>query len=144
MNITLKTEYALLALYEVFMNNNNNKPVSRRQIVEHYNISEHFLEKILIELQKKELIRSVRGPGGGFISNKKPDEITLWDIFTAVDFPDYSEHRCYPKSTNGCTIRDKCHVKNIWFRFGKSMKDSMSAITLSELTKDENFMEHTV
>src|SRR3989338_6112193 len=135
MNITLKTEYALLALYEVFMN--NTKPVTRRQIVEHYNISKHFLEKILIELQKKDLIKSVRGPGGGFILNKNPDEITLWDVFTAVDFPEYRDERCYPKATEGCTIRDKCHVKNIWFRFGQSMKQSMSAITLREFTKDD-------
>ena len=136
MNITLKTEYALLALYEVFMNSNN-KPVTRRQIVDHYHISKHFLEKILIGLQKKDLIKSIRGPGGGFILIKNPDEITLWDVFTAVDFPEYRDERCYHKATEGCTIRDKCHVKNIWFRFGQSMKESMSAITLREFTKDD-------
>jgi Rrf2 family iron-sulfur cluster assembly transcriptional regulator len=134
MNITLKTEYALVALYEVFMNSNF-KPVTRKQIAEHYNISEDFLEKIFIGLQKKGLIRSIRGPGGGFILNKRPEEITLWDVFTAVDFPEYTDDRCYPKSTEGCTIRDKCRVKNIWFLFGKTMRESMSAIKLTDIAK---------
>jgi Rrf2 family protein len=134
MNITLKTEYALRALQEVILSGLGN-PVTRKQIAKNQNISEHFLEKIFIGLQKKEIIKSVRGPGGGFILNREPHEISLWDVFTAVDDIDYREGRCYHKTTDGCELKDRCGVKNIWFKFSKTLKESMTGITLEEMAQ---------
>lgn len=133
MNITLKTEYALRALHEVLMCDDG-KPVTRKSIAERQGISEHFLEKIFIGLRDKDIIRSVRGPGGGFVLNRKPSEITLWDVYTAVDDPDYTDERCYHKSTAGCNLKDQCGVKNIWFKFGKTVKESMLGITLQDIS----------
>jgi Rrf2 family iron-sulfur cluster assembly transcriptional regulator len=135
MNITSKTEYALRALHEVLLCEDG-KPVTRKRIAQKQGLSEHFLEKIFIGLQKKDIIRSIRGPGGGFILNREPSDITLWDIYTAVDDPDYKEDRCYHKSSDGCSIKDSCGVKNIWFKFGKTMKESMLGITLLDIAAD--------
>jgi len=132
MNITTKTEYALRALHEVICSDTG-KPVSRKHISKKQGISEHFLEKIFIGLQKKQIIRSVRGPGGGFVLNRHPSEITLWDIYTAVDDPGYKEERCFHKTDNNCHHQDTCQIKHIWFKFGKKMKESMSAITLVDI-----------
>jgi Rrf2 family protein len=131
MNITLKTEYALRALHEVSCQ--EGKPVTRKQIAEKQGISEHFLEKIFIGLQKKEIIRSVRGPGGGFVLNHQPHEITLWDIYTAVDDPEYQDGQCYQKTGASCEKEQDCRVKSIWYKFGKIMKKSMSEITLADI-----------
>jgi len=133
MNITLKTEYALRALQEVIAADDG-KPVTRKQISGMQGISEHFLEKIFIGLQKSRIIKSVRGPGGGFVLNRKPEEITLWDVYTAVDDPGYREDRCYYKSTSDCEQKERCHVKKIWFKFGRTLKESMTDITLVEMT----------
>ncbi len=129
MKITAKTEYALRALHEV-IGSEEGKPVTRKQIAKKQGISEHFLEKVFIGLQKKDIIRSIRGPGGGFVLNRKAGDITLWDVYTAVDDPDYTEERCYSKTTSDCVLKDGCHVKNIWFQFGKTMKESMTGIKL--------------
>lgn len=109
------------------------RPVTRKQISQKQGISEHFLEKIFIGLQKKELISSVRGPGGGFVLNRLPQEITLWDIYIAVDDPEYQEGQCYQKAGNSCEMHDACRVKSIWYKFGKIMKKSMSEITLADI-----------
>jgi Rrf2 family protein len=132
MNITSKTEYALRALQEVICSDTG-KPVTRKQIALKQGLSEHFLEKIFIGLQKKNIIRSVRGPGGGFVLNREPAEITLWDIYIAVDDPDYKEERCYHKASANCEKEEGCQVKNIWFKFGKTMRESMGAITLVDI-----------
>jgi Rrf2 family protein len=132
MNVTLKTEYALRALHEV-MKSKDGKPVNRKQIAKNQGVSEHFLEKIFIQLQKTGIIRSVRGPGGGFVLNRKPRDITLWDVFTAVDDPDYSEERCYYKSSAGCGRKESCRVKYIWYKFSSTLKENMSSITLMEM-----------
>jgi Rrf2 family protein len=133
MNITLKTEYALRALQEV-ITAGDGKPVTRKQIAESQGISEHFLEKIFIGLQKKQIIKSVRGPGGGFLLNRRPEEISLWDIYTAVDDPGYREYRCYPKNIAGCEQEKHCRVKYIWFKFSRKLKKTMTGITLMEIT----------
>ena len=132
MNITLKTEYALRALQEV-ISAGEGKPVNRKYISGRQGISEHFLEKIFIGLQKGQIIRSIRGPGGGFVLNRKPEEISLWDVYKAVDDPDYREDRCYHKSPGDCEQRERCKVKQIWFKFGRTVKKSMSDITLGEM-----------
>ena len=137
MNITLKTEYALRALQEVIKAGEGKpegKAVTRRQIAQSQGISEHFLEKIFIGLQKNQIIKSVRGPGGGFILNRRPEEISLWDVYTAVDDPGYREDRCYHKNTAGCEQEEHCRVKYIWFKFCRTLKDTMTGITLMEIT----------
>ena len=136
MNITLKTEYALRALQEV-ITAESGKPVTRKQIAKSQGISEHFLEKIFIGLQKNQIIKSVRGPGGGFLLNRRPEEISLWDIYTAVDDTDYREDRCYHKNTGGCEQKERCLVKYIWFKFSRGLKKTMTGITLTEITKNQ-------
>jgi len=132
MNITLKTEYALRALYEV-MSCGNGKPVTRKQISNSQGISEHFLEKIFINLQKSKIIKSVRGPGGGFVLERKPENISLWDVYTAVDDPGFSQERCYHKQSENCILEMDCKIKNIWYKFGENLKNSMTGITLVEI-----------
>jgi Rrf2 family iron-sulfur cluster assembly transcriptional regulator len=136
MNITLKTEYALRALQEV-ITAGDDKPVTRKQIARIQGISEHFLEKIFIGLQKNQIIRSVRGPGGGFLLNRRPEKISLWDIYTAVDDPGFREDRCYHKNTGSCEQEKRCRVKYIWFKFSRTLKKTMTAITLTEITKNQ-------
>jgi Rrf2 family protein len=136
MNITLKTEYALRALQEV-ATAGDGKPVTRKQIAASQGISEHFLEKIFVVLRKNRIIKSVRGPGGGFVLDRSPGEITLWDVYTAVDETNYREDRCYHKSPAGCEQKENCRVKNIWFKFGRTLKETMTGITLVEFTKNQ-------
>jgi Rrf2 family iron-sulfur cluster assembly transcriptional regulator len=137
MNITLKTEYALLAIEEL-IEQNSNKPVSRKQIAKNKMISEHFLEKIFINLKKKGIIKSVKGPGGGFILGKNIDKISLWDIYSAVDDPYNRIDGCYIKpNENACPLKTKCKTKNIWFKFAEVLKKSMSSISLNDIIKDE-------
>ncbi len=136
MNITLKTEYALLAIEEL-IEHNSSKPVSRKQISKNKMISEHFLEKIFINLKKNKIIRSVKGPGGGFVLDKPINEITLWDIYSAVDDTDNRIEGCYVKQAEACPLKLKCKTKNIWFKFAKVLKESMSSISLNDLIKEE-------
>jgi DNA-binding IscR family transcriptional regulator len=61
----------------------------------------------------------------------------LWDVYTAVDDPGYREDRCYHKNTAGCEQEKRCRVKHIWFKFGRTLKKTMTGITLMEITKNQ-------
>jgi len=83
MIFSMKTEYALRALSEI--SKEKDKPVNRKIISKKHNVPIHFLEQILLALKKAGLVKSVKGPGGGYKLSKKSEDINLWDIYAAVD-----------------------------------------------------------
>ncbi|MEN8152549.1 MAG: Rrf2 family transcriptional regulator [Acidobacteriota bacterium] len=133
MNFTLKTEYALRALQEV-IKAGKGKAVNRKFISEKQNISENFLEKIFIDLKKNNILKSKMGPGGGFIITKEPEDISFWDIYTAVDLPGGTLDYCHPVIKKACNMEEDCQVKDIWFKFNLKLREAMEDITLADIT----------
>lgn len=71
---------ALLAYYHP-------QRVSTHQIATAFDASEAHLSKVLQRLARNGIVRSIRGPRGGFTLNKAPQEITLLEIYEAIDGP---------------------------------------------------------
>lgn len=136
MHVTQKTEYALLALYTIWATGKGN-PVSRTEIARMQGMSTAFLEKVLLSLQKVNLVKSVRGPGGGFVLASEPNAISMWDVYSAVDRAEVEPHRCHPKTPEPCQHWNGCKVKTIWRTFNDTIKDSMSKITLADIAKGD-------
>jgi len=83
MRITTKGRYGLRAVASLAMSTHT-RPVSINTIASGENVSSEFLEQIFYKLKKAGVIRSIRGPGGGFVLARKPEEITVKDILEAV------------------------------------------------------------
>ena len=91
----------------------NEKPVSIRKISELENISAEFLEQIFFKLRKGGIISSVRGPGGGFMLNNEPENITIAEIFDAVG-EGLLLTPCVEDSTQTCERFSECIVNQLW------------------------------
>ena len=76
MRITTKGRYGLRAVINLAMAHHN-RPISINSIATEEKVSSEFLEQIFFKLKKAGLIRSIRGPGGGFVLNKKPARYLL-------------------------------------------------------------------
>ena len=63
----------------------SNTPISLSEISKRQNISLSYLEQLFSKLKTKSLVKSVRGPGGGYKLDRNPSKITLFEIITAVD-----------------------------------------------------------
>lgn len=131
MNFTKRTEYALQALIEIG-SVKKDVPVKRETIAKNQKISSQFLEQVLIPLTKSDIIKSVRGPGGGFVLNKKAKEINTWDVFKAVENSTklYDSKGANKKNENLSTMRK---IRTVWGSIDQNLKNTMSAITLAEL-----------
>jgi Rrf2 family transcriptional regulator, iron-sulfur cluster assembly transcription factor len=131
MRITTKGRYGLRAVINLAMSNHN-RPVSIGSIAAEEKVSSEFLEQIFFKLKKAGLIRSIRGPGGGFVLDRKPQEISVQDILTAVG----ETHGLTP-----CTLRRKmlcdrpepCAAHEIWTGLQKTMEDYLSNVTLKDI-----------
>ena len=113
MKLTSKGRYAVMALVDLARFNNIN-PVSLRDISLRQGISLDYLEQIFSKLRKKEIVQSVRGIQGGYVLNKKANEIKLTNIFDAVD-EKVKTVQCKKESKKGCNGKStKCLTHNLW------------------------------
>jgi Rrf2 family protein len=80
------SEAASLAIHALgYLAKREDGPITSREIAARFEISEAHLAKVLQRLVKVELLRSVRGPRGGFILTRSPDTVTLLEIFEAIE-----------------------------------------------------------
>ena len=134
MNFTKRTEYALRALVEIGTGDLN-VPVKRETIAKSQNISSQYLEQIFIPMMKSGIIRSVRGPGGGFVLNKSPEEINTWDVFCTVDNSNKLYDYCSISGKHECDMIHNCKIKFVWQQIDSALKDTMEKITLRDIIK---------
>ena len=134
MNFTKRTEYALRALIEIG-NSKNNKPVKRSNIAKNQDISAQFLEQVFLPLMKNDIIRSIRGPGGGFILNKSADKITVWDIYNSVEKVTKLASDSKSSKKGDLAITNK--IQNVWQSVDDGLFETMQSITLDKIINSE-------
>jgi Rrf2 family iron-sulfur cluster assembly transcriptional regulator len=83
MRLTSKGRYAVRAILDLTFNSNG-RPVRLQEISERQNISLHYLEQLFRRLRKGTVVKSVRGPGGGYVLARSMDEIAIKDVLMSV------------------------------------------------------------
>jgi len=83
MRLTSKGRYAVRAILDLTFNSNG-RPVRLQEISERQKISLHYLEQLFRRLRKGSVVKSVRGPGGGYVLSRSMDEISVRDVLTSV------------------------------------------------------------
>lgn len=84
MRLTTKGQYALNSILDLATNYNNGRPVKLQEISERQKISLHYLEQLFRRLRKGAVVKSVRGPGGGYVLARSMDEISIKDVLVSV------------------------------------------------------------
>jgi Rrf2 family iron-sulfur cluster assembly transcriptional regulator len=113
MKLTSKGRYAVMAMADL-AKNNVKKPTSLTEISLRQGISISYLEQLFLKLRKNNLVQSARGPSGGYILSKPPEEIKLLSIMSAVD-EQIKTVKCRKESKKGCNGKSiKCITHNLW------------------------------
>lgn len=139
MRITTKGRYALRAMTNLALSNQD-RPKAIKVIAAEEEISPEFLEQIFFRLKKSGVINSVRGPGGGFILNKDPEEISVKDIFEAVD-EGLDLTPCSTCNENGefdCAKVDTCLVHDVWREASDHINRFFDGITLARVMNKDS------
>ena len=137
MKLTSKGRYAVMALVDLARFDNIN-PVSLRDISLRQGISLDYLEQIFSKLRKKEIVQSVRGTQGGYILNKKANEIKLTNIFDAVD-EKVKTVQCKKDSKKSCNGKAiKCVTHNLWDELETHINNFFEKKSLEDLVKEND------
>jgi Rrf2 family protein len=88
------SEAASLAMHALgYLANRENGPITTREIATRFEMSEAHLSKVLQRLVKVDLLRSIRGPKGGFVLTRPPGEVSLLEVFEAIEGP-FEPNQC--------------------------------------------------
>lgn len=132
MKISTKSRYGTRAVLEIALNRSGDK-LTRKQISKNQEIPSSYLENILISLKTKGIIRTIRGPKGGYELAKEPEEITIFEIVNILEGPSDSIP-CLDDS-NTCTRSSICVTTDVWRRLQDVQKDLLSEITIKDLVE---------
>jgi len=137
MKLTSKGRYAVMAMADLAKINANH-PTNLTDISLRQGISLSFLEQIFSKLKKNNLVQSSRGPFGGYLLTKRPEEIKLSSIINAVD-EKIKTVGCKKESKKGCTGKSvKCITHNLWADLENHINSFFEKNTLKDIIFKEN------
>ena len=131
MRISSKGDYGLRALFDLAQRVGEG-PVQSEQIAARQGIPPHYLNQLLITLRRSGLIESVRGPQGGHMLARPPEQISLLDILTALEGPLLPEEPARDQSAPH-SREDQAIVDGIWRELRVAVEQQCAAITLDDL-----------
>lgn len=123
------SEAASLAIHAMVLIGKSKHIINVNVIAEETGASKNHLAKVLQRLVKDEFIKSTRGPSGGFLLNKNPDEITLLDIYQSIEGP-ITEKKC-PLNRPVCPL-NKCLMGGIINKLTVEFKNYIESQKLSD------------
>jgi len=131
MRINRRTDYAvrvMLALAE----HPYGARLSSNMIRDIMGVPKAFLERIIAELSKAQLIETFPGPKGGIQLSKKPETVTIRQIWEAVEGP-LSLSDCL-QNPDSCPLHEDCPMRGCWGKLQKAMLNEMEAVTIGNLS----------
>ena len=138
MKLSSKGRYAVMALTDLAKFDPKG-PVSLRDISLRQGISLVYLEQLFFKLKKNKIVSSIRGKKGGYVLLKKPTEIKIYDIFSAVD-EKIKTIGCKKHSKQGCNGRSsKCITHDLWDELGDYINEFFKKKNIGDLVNQTKF-----
>ena len=132
MRLSTKGRYAVMAMVDL-AKHGTGEPISLAEIAERQEISLSYLEQLFAKLRSANLVKSVRGPGGGYLLAHGAAGTRISDIILAVDEP-IRATRCTPGAPTGCAgNKSRCLTHDLWEELGNQIHLYLSSVTLADV-----------
>lgn len=129
-----KTRYAVMAMVEL-AGYSQESPVKLSELADAQEITVPYLEQIFSKLKQAGLVRSVRGPGGGYVLSRMADEIRVGEVVKAVEEP-VKMTRCDKHTEKGCMVAStRCVTHDLWEGLENHIFQYLEAVTLEDIRK---------
>lgn len=133
MRLTTKGRFAVTAMLDLALNQAE-RPVTLAGISERQEISLSYLEQLFSRLRRNGLVKSVRGPGGGYRIAKNLEAISVSDIITAVD-EQVDATQC--GGNENCHDDRRCMTHNLWTSLNVKILEYLQGVSLAELVSSQ-------
>jgi Rrf2 family protein len=130
MKISTRTRYGMRAILEIALAYGAG-PLQIKMIAERQNISNKYLEQLVGIMRSAGLVRSMRGPHGGYVLAKPPEEIKLSEIFRILEGPVLTVE-CV-ENEDVCPSHADCITRRLWIQVNEAMLSVLENKTLHDL-----------
>ena len=134
MRLTTKGQYAVRAMVNL-ASHPEGKPVALKDISTEEGISLAYLEQLFVKLRRGKMVKSVRGPGGGYVLAKDPASISVGEVISVVEEP-LNPVACLDEDSKGCERAENCITQKVWKGLGDRIKEFLGSITLQDLVAE--------
>ena len=133
MQLSTKGRYAVMAMTDL-AKQTDEKAVSLADIASRQEISLSYLEQLFARLRRGGLVKSVRGPGGGYRLAKPAHETSVADIVLAVNEPLRATRCAGQGSPKGCMLGgERCLTHNLWEQMGHQIHSYLAGVSLDDV-----------
>jgi len=129
--LSTKGRYAVMAMVEI-ARQDCGKPLSLCDVAGRLDLSLAYLEQLFMRLRRGGLVRSVRGPGGGYVLGLNPGAIAISQIMAAVEEP-VRMTRCAGEGADGCVATQRCSTHFLWDALGAHIEQFLASATLADV-----------
>ncbi|MEI6441137.1 MAG: Rrf2 family transcriptional regulator [Alphaproteobacteria bacterium] len=137
MRLSTKGRYAVMAMADLARRqgaSSDERAVSLAEIAIRQQISLSYLEQLFARLRRQGLVRSLRGPGGGYLLARTADATSIAEIVMAVDEP-LRATRCSGKS-KGCMLKgERCLTHDLWEEMGRKIEGYLASVSLADVAR---------
>jgi Rrf2 family iron-sulfur cluster assembly transcriptional regulator len=133
MRLSTKAQYAVRALVSLNLASSGS-PVTIKDISEREKISLTYLEQLFVKLRRGQIVKSVRGPGGGYLLARAADQIRVDQIIDTVEEILVPVSCMNADGSCGCDL--ECATQSVWQGLGNQIRTFLASMTLEDLTKE--------
>ena len=137
MRLTTKGRYAVTAMLDLALHAEGG-PISLADISQRQDISLSYLEQLFAKLRRRELVASVRGPGGGYLLSRASADICVAEIVDAVD---ESVDATGCGGSADCQGGEVCLTHQLWCNLSEQIHGFLSGISLASLVARREVQE---
>lgn len=132
MKMSTKGQYALEIVVDLAMHRDAGSLESLKSIADRRKLSEKYLERIIRALKQQGIVSSVRGAYGGYCLAKKPEELSVKEVLTAVE-GELAPVHCLTKESDCGISCDLCPTRDTWKMMWEAITDTTARITLADI-----------
>jgi Rrf2 family cysteine metabolism transcriptional repressor len=142
MKLSTKGRYGLRAMLDLALNGDYG-PITIHAIAQRQEISERYLEQLLIPLKQAGMVKSVRGSQGGYVLGRAPQDISVGDIIRVMEGPLAPVECVSELNPDECKRADMCVTRIIWAKLRDSITEILDSYSLLDLANEYHSMPKT-
>lgn len=131
MHLSTKGRYAVMAMTDL-AGRPADKATPLAAIAETQQISKPYLEQLFARLRRRGLVRSVRGPGGGYRLARSAEALSIAEVVAAVDEP-LRATRCLGVGPGCMKGGARCLTHDLWAETGRQIESYLAAVSLADV-----------
>ena len=134
MRLSTKGQYAVRAMVSLVCHANGG-PITLKDISDSEGISLAYLEQLFVKLRRGNIVKSVRGPGGGYVLARSASEIKVGEVITVVE--EYlNPVACLDADPAVCARTNRCVTQRVWKGLADKIKEFLDSITIEDLSRE--------